>query len=306
MLYRKSSKGDLVNAGIDIGGTFVKFVFDDNEKIETGKIFIKDYIENNDLNGLLDEIVSFLEKRRIKKLGVAVAGLVNKEKGCVEESPNIKIIEKYPLKNFFEKNLKIKVHIENDANAAALGEYFYGNGINSKILITLTLGTGLGSGAVINGKLLSGINGVAMEIGHTTIEKNGWKCHCGRNGCLESYVSSYGLERIFYTLTDRKLSSSAIVNLANEGDKKAIEAFEIFNDYLSIGLMNMVHIFNPDKILLSGGIVEYYPVIVKMAYSKLKEKAFPLSFEAVEIATAKLGEYSGAYGALSLTNQEEE
>ncbi len=294
-----------MKAGVDIGGTFVKFAFEENGNIKTEKILIKHYIENKDIKGLLEEILNVLKNKNIKKLGIAVAGLVNKEKGWVDTSPNIPLIEKFPISNFFEENLKADVFIENDANAAALGEYKYGNGKESKILITLTLGTGLGSGAVINGKLLSGVNGVAMEFGHTTIEKNGLKCHCGRKGCLEAYVSSYGLERIYFLISDKHLSSAEIITLANEGDEKALEAFEIFNDYFSTGLMNIVHIFNPDKILLSGGIPEYYPLITKMAYSKLKGKAFPLSIESLDINLAKLGEFSGAYGALALTTQEE-
>jgi len=294
-----------MRAGIDIGGTFVKFAFGENENIKTEKIPIKHHVENNDIDSLLEDILSVLKSKNIKKLGVAVAGLINKEKGWIDTSPNIPLIEKFPIVDFFSKNLEADIIIENDANAAALGEYKYGNGKDSKILITITLGTGLGSGAVINGKLLSGVNGVAMELGHTTVEKQGLKCNCGRIGCLEAYVSSYGLERIYFLLANKYLSSPEIIALANKGDEKALEAFEIFNDYLSTGLMNIVHIFNPDKILLSGGIPEHYPLIIKMAYSKLKEKAFPLSIESVDIALAKLGEFSGAYGALALTKNQE-
>jgi Transcriptional regulator/sugar kinase len=96
------------------------------------------------------------------------------------------------------------VFIENDANLAAYGEYVYGNGKDSEILVCLTLGTGLGGGAVIGGKILSGVSGSAMEIGHIAVEKNGLPCHCGRNGCLEAYVSSYGLERIYCILTEKR------------------------------------------------------------------------------------------------------
>ncbi len=290
-----------MKAGIDIGGSFVKFAFANDKKIETEKVFIKDYIDSKDIDSFFESILKILKKRNITDLGIAVAGLVNKNKGWVEVSPNIPLIEKFPIVDFFQKKLKADVKIENDANAAALGEYTFGAGKNSSILVTITLGTGLGSGCVINGKLLSGSNGVAMEFGHTTVQKDGLRCHCGRNGCLEAYVSSYGLERTYFLLADKHLSSSEIINLANKGDEKALETFEIFNDYLSTGLMNIVHTFNPDRILLSGGIVEYYPVIVKMAYSKLKEKAFPISLENLTLDLAALGEFSGAYGALALT-----
>ncbi len=285
--------------GIDIGGTFLKYVYEkeENEFLKE-KIYIKDIIQSGNREELIKTTKELVERYRPKTLGIAIAGLIDKKTGLITNSPNIKPLEHFPIKEELEKLLNIPVFVENDATLAAYGEYLYGGGRNSEILICLTLGTGLGGGAVIEGNLLTGVSGSAMEIGHMTIDKNGWLCHCGRKGCLEAYVSSYGLERIYFFKTDRHIPSSEIILLANEGKTEAMEALEEFSEYLSYGLMSILHIFNPDKILLSGGIPEHYPAVVEMAVSNLKEKAFPLPFRDVSIALAELGEYSGAFGAL--------
>jgi len=284
--------------GIDIGGTFIKCVFEDKNGFKTEKVYIREIIEKNDKDGLLAEIEKIVSKFSPDGIGIAVAGLIDKKEGIITNSPNIKPFEHFPIKQALEKKLNIPVLVENDANLAAYGEYLYGAGQNSSILICLTIGTGLGGGAVINGNLLTGVSGSAMEVGHMTINKNGWICHCGRKGCLEAYVSSYGLERIHFFKTDRYLSSSEIILLANEGKEEAMESMEELSRYLSYGLMNLLHIFNPDKILLAGGISEYYPLIAELVTSELKKLAFPLPFRDVTIDIASLGEFSGAYGAL--------
>ncbi len=285
--------------GLDIGGTFIKYAFENSDGIETGKIFVKDIVSQGNREELLKEIKNIVEKHSPKALGVAVAGLIDKKTGRITASPNIKPIEDLNLKEELEKRLNVPVYVENDATLAAYGEYIYGAGKDAEILLCLTLGTGLGGGAVINGNLLTGVSGSAMEVGHMTIDKNGWLCHCGRKGCLEAYVSSYGLERIYFFKTDKHIPSSEIIILANEGNEIAMESLEEFSRYLAYGLMNLVHLFNPDKIILSGGIPEHYPALVEMATADLKKLAFPLPFRDVEIGLSKLGEFSGAYGALA-------
>lgn len=282
--------------GIDIGGTFIKVVGkDENDNIFKEKISVN----FQDKKTFVNEILKIVEKHRPSKVGIAIAGLVDKKSGQLTNSPNLKFLEGLNLKQEIENQSNIKVFIENDANLAAYGEYVYGNGKDSKILVCLTLGTGLGGGAVIGGKILSGVSGSAMEIGHIVVEKNGLPCHCGRNGCLEAYVSSYGLERIYCMLTEKKTTSFEIVNLAKNKDEKALKSFEMFSDYLSTGIMNIAHIFNPDKILLAGGIIEHYPDILEIVREKAKNLIFPLPLRDLKIDMAKLGSWSGAFGALA-------
>ncbi len=284
--------------GVDIGGTFIKVAFKDKNQIVDQKFPIKEKLENKSefLNLLIDIIKSYNPDR----VAIAVAGLVDKKTGLLTNSPNLKSLEGVNLKEFIESNLKVEVLVDNDANVAAYGEYIYGNGRDSKVLVCLTLGTGLGGGVVIDGKIFSGVSGSAMEIGHITVEKNGLLCHCGRKGCLESYVSSYGLERLYCLISEEKKSSFEIINLAKQKDEKAIQTFEIFTDYLSLGIMNIAHIFNPDKVLLSGGIVENYSNVLNLTKNKVEKIVFPLPLRDLQIDTAKLGSWSGSYGALAL------
>lgn len=282
--------------GIDIGGTFLKVVYKDKNNV-----FQKEKIKVNfyDKVSFMKEIEKLIEKYNPSKVGIAIAGLVDKKSGQLTNSPNLKFLEGINIKEEIEKSYGIKVFIENDANLAAYGEYVYGSGQGSELLVCLTLGTGLGGGVVIDGKILSGVSGCAMEIGHITVEKNGLPCHCGRNGCLEAYVSSYGLERIYFIHAEKKVSSFDIVNLAKNNDHHALKSFEIFTDYLAIGIMNITHIFNPDKILLAGGIIEHYPNIVEAAQIKSKKIIFTLPFKHLNIEIAKLGSWSGSFGALA-------
>ncbi|WP_457640002.1 ROK family protein [Persephonella sp.] len=285
----------MVRLGIDIGGTFIKFCAEAGGEIKKGKI----PTEKN-LKSVLTALKKIKADFSPDRVGVAVAGLYDKKTGKLTASPNIKFLEGLEIKELIEEELKTPVVVENDASAAAYGEYIYGAGKGGKIVVCLTLGTGLGGGLVVNGSLVSGVSGSAMEIGHTTVDMDGWHCHCGRKGCLEAYVSSYGLERIYFFLTDQKLSSMEIITLANEGNLKAIKALDEFSGYLAVGLMNVLHIFNPDKVIIGGGIPEHYPAVIDLAVSVLKEKAFKLPFRDAQIKKAELGEFSGAFGALAL------
>ncbi len=279
--------------GIDIGGTFIKVVYKD-KKIKKDRFRYEKTKE-----GFFNTIFEIIEKFKPEKVGIAVAGLVDKKTGLITNSPNLKFIENTNLKEILEKNFNISVYIENDANLAAYGEYIFGNGRESKVLICLTLGTGLGGGLVVDGKIFSGVSGSAMEVGHIVIEKNGFICHCGRRGCLESYVSSYGLERLYCVESGSFLSSFDIIKLAKKGDSVAVKVFDVFTDYLSLGIMNLTHVFNPDKILLSGGIIENYPKLMDDLKVKSESLIFQLPKRDLQIDISKLGSWSGSYGALA-------
>ncbi|NPA58085.1 MAG: ROK family protein [Aquificae bacterium] len=281
--------------GIDIGGSFIKYCGKTNGEIKKGKI----PTERN-LDSVLFTLKEVVEKFNPERVGFGVAGLYDKKTGVITASPNIKHLEGINLKGVLEGYLNVPVVIHNDGSAAAFGEYHYGAGKGAEVLVCFTLGTGLGGGLVIGGNLVEGVSGCGMEIGHTTVNVDGWYCHCGRKGCLEAYASSYGLERFYFLLTDKKLSSAEIILLANGGDREAIQSIEEFSRYLAVGLMNALHIFNPDRIVVGGGIPEHYPVVIDMAVANLKEMAFHLPFRDVQVLKAGLGEYSGAYGAMVL------
>lgn len=283
--------------GVDIGGTFIKVILKEDEKVIKDKVKIEEHHKTG--KGFIELLKTVINRYQPEIVGIAVAGLVDKS-GKITNSPNLKYVENINFKDTLQDVFSVPVVIGNDANLAAYGEYVYGGGKDSQILVCLTLGTGLGGGAVIDGKILEGVSGCGMEIGHMIVEKGGEVCNCGRKGCLEAYVSSYGLERIYRKISNKQLSSFEIINLAKNHHKEAVEAFEIFVDYLSLGIMNIAHIFNPDRLLLAGGVVENYPEIIPSLREKVKNITFPCSSSALEIDMAKLGSWSGAYGALAL------
>lgn len=287
--------------GLDIGGTFIKILIKQNDNIEKFKVKIESKDKSN--SGFLNLLTRIITDHNPDKVGIAIAGLVDRN-GLITSSPNLKFTEGLNIKKIVNDKFGIPTFVANDANLAAYGEYVYGNRKSSDILVCLTLGTGLGGGAVIDGKILEGVSGCGMEIGHMIIEKGGKLCNCGRRGCLEAYASSYGLERIYFELSGVKKSSFDIISLAKEGDLEAIRTFELFLDYLSVGIMNVVHIFNPDSVVLSGGMVENYPEIVEKLLYMVKGISFPLSSSKLTIEMAKLGSWSGAFGALAIAENQ--
>ncbi len=272
--------------GVDIGGTFIK-LFDGNKRWK---------VRTPPSSGAILEAVSDAVKDA-ESIGVAVAGLVDASSGVLTDSPNIKALKGINVKEELERRTGRKVFIFNDANAAAYGEFKAGAGRGSRVLVCLTIGTGLGGGAVVNGKPLLGVSGCAMEVGHMIVEKGGWLCHCGRRGCLEAYVSSYGLRRFYLMLKGECPPSFEIIERAKVGEREAVESLSKLADYLSTGIVNILHIFNPDRIVLSGGIAAHYPALVEEVRKLALQRAFRLPASVFELKVAGLGEFSGAVGA---------
>ncbi|NIA11791.1 MAG: ROK family protein [Nitrospiraceae bacterium] len=273
--------------GVDIGGTFIKF-FNGKDK---WKVKTPPFAEE-----ILEVVSDAVNDACIRKVGIAVAGLVNAASGVLTDSPNIKVLKGINLRKEVERRTGKSVLLFNDANAAAYGEFMAGAGRRSNILICLTIGTGFGGGAVINGKPLLGVSGCAMEVGHMVVEKGGWPCHCGRRGCLEAYVSSYGLRRFYLMAKGECPSSFEIIERAKRGEGEAVKSLSNLADFLSVGLVNILHLFNPDRIVISGGIAVHYPPLVKEARDLTVQRAFKLPASSFEIKVAELGEFSGAVG----------
>ena len=186
-------------AGIDIGGTNIKGVLTDiNGNILCYKKIPTQKNAKDIENGICEIIKNFQhlnsaspdKTNKINAIGIGAAGSINKEKGLILTSANIQAWKKYPLVSIIEKRTGTKTFLENDATAAVLGELWQGHGKNYSNWVMLTLGTGIGGGVVINGKLYTGRSGSAMEVGHTTIDYKGKKCACGNTGCLERYASA--------------------------------------------------------------------------------------------------------------------
>ena len=263
-----------ITAGVDIGGTNTALgILDNNNKIIFENTFetkpeegVGSFVERS-ADIIKNGYLRLENKYELEGIGIAAPG-ANYISGNIESPANlnwgnINLIEL--LKTHFD----LPIALINDANAAALGEYNFGAGRGMKNFIVLTLGTGLGSGIFINGKMLHGENGLAGELGHMIVESNGRKCSCGRNGCLETYVSAGGLKRsVFYFLSHSnekselrninfsELTSKKISELAHKSDPIALKVFDFTGEVLGKAMANAVTFFNPEAIILFGGLAD--------------------------------------------------
>jgi glucokinase len=260
-----------VVVGIDIGGTFSKFGIVD----KSGEVLIEGSIPTR-RDGTIDDFAADLYKAvytdnksreyQVKGVGIGAPN-GNYYTGTIEYAPNLSWKGIVPLASAFEKQFKVPVAVTNDANAAAIGEMLFGDAKGMKNFIMITLGTGLGSGLVVNGDLVYGHDGFAGELGHTVVIPEGRQCACDKRGCLETYVSAPGIKRTFFEImaseTDeselRKFSfdemdSKMISEAAEKGDKLALKAFDQTGKYLGMKLADAVAHTSPEAIFLFGGL----------------------------------------------------
>ncbi len=245
-------------------------------------------------------------------LGIAAAGILDTKKGIVTTSPNLPHWHNVPLRDILVKKLGVITYIINDANAAALGEHRFGAGRGLDNMIYLTVSTGIGGGIIVDGELYSGADGCAGELGHMTIEVNGPQCHCGNFGCLEALASGWAVAKAAITrinnggkssiieLADGRLESvtaETVAEAARRGDRLAADIVAEAANYLGVGLANLVNIFNPELIVIGGGLSKMGDMLLKPARKVLRERAFRLPSDTVRVVRARLGSNAGIIGA---------
>ncbi|NPA32250.1 MAG: ROK family protein, partial [Aquificae bacterium] len=234
--------------GIDVGGSFIKVLWQDGRK---EKHYIKDI--KNDKEKLIEKIKKVLTEGNPEAVGIAVAGFTSKD-GTVHRSPNLPVLDGTNFTKILTE-LGIKGAVGNDVTLGAYGEWFFDHR-DSESLLLVAVGTGLGAGLVVGGEPYFGACGSALELGHHIVQVGGEECSCGRRGCLEAYCSSYGLSRIYKKLTSQDLNDYEVIKKALKKEERALRAVEVFKEYLTVGLMNALHILNPDTLILAGGVIE--------------------------------------------------
>jgi glucokinase len=245
----------------------------------------------------------------VAAISIVVPGSVSPESGLVVNAPNVPSIVAFPLPEALTKELPRPMLIENDANAAAVGEMWKGAGRHLQTIVCLTLGTGVGSGVILNGELWRGIDGTGGEIGHTSVNPfGGVKCKCGNVGCLEVYASATALVRIarellltfpqsFLQGSGDELSAKVIAQSAQQGDACAIAAFEIMATHLGVGLANVVNTLNPEAIIIGGGVSAAFDLFAPRARAEMMRRAFPVPAQRCQILKAECGDDAGLLGA---------
>lgn len=306
--------------GIDLGGTFIKGAIVNAE----GKIVIKSKAPTEHEKGA-DKVVeniaalcrellksSGMKKEDISAIGMGVPGMIDSERGIVVTSNNLGWTN-FPIAEKLTALTGLPVKTANDANAAALGEMKFGFGGAYKNIVLLTLGTGVGGGIVIDGKLVEGNRGAGAELGHTVIEFDGESCTCGRRGCLEAYASATALirdtKRAMEAHTDSKLWEVGSLDAVNgktafdfyEEDEYAKKVVDSYISHLACGITNMANIFRPDAVVLGGGVCAQGDALISPLQKLVNENVFGKDRgPAVKVLTAKLGNDAGCLGAVAL------
>ena len=245
----------------------------------------------------------------VKAVGIGCPGSIDNEKGECAYSNNLKM-EHAKVAEEFRKHLDLPVNLENDANAAALGEYEI-NGNGAKSFVFITLGTGVGGGVVIDGKIYRGFNGVGAELGHTVLVAGGEGCSCGRKGCWEAYASVTALIRqtreaieknpdtIMKSMVeeDGKVSGKTAFVAAKKGDKVANEVVEKYLEYVAEGITNMVNVFQPEKIVIGGSISKEGDYLLTPVREFVAKNDYNRYMQKAEIEIATLFGDAGIIGA---------
>ena len=255
--------------------------------------------------------------RKIRGIGVGFPGPLDTERGIVFNPPNLKGWQEVYLRDILEQEMGRPVALENDANAAALGEHWKGAGRGTRSLVCLTLGTGVGGGVVLEGRVWHGAKGIAGEIGHMTLVKNGRRCGCGNRGCLETYGSATGIITTMKGLLERhhikpkeavtlermgrwaRRSSRVQRFKGSKGPLPALaqRAIRETGVSLGIGIANVANLLNPEMIVLSGGVTNLGEYLFGPLREEVKKRALPKVVEGLRIVRAELGDNAGVVGA---------
>ncbi|MDD5082040.1 MAG: ROK family protein [Dehalococcoidales bacterium] len=320
-------KSDAPILAVDLGGTKIMVALVSS----SGQVIARERTPTPAGQGpvaVIDRLVSTLERLLAEKnmdvaqlhsISMAVAGAIDSIRGLVTLSPNLPGWRDVPLRDMVAARLGIRTFLINDASAAALGEHQFGAGRGVRDVVLLTVGTGIGGGIIIDGRLYPGASGAAGEMGHMTIDINGPKCPCGNTGCLEMLASGTAIAREAIRCAERgqptsltkmvsgklaEITAEKVYAAAREGDSVAIRVINTAATYLGVGLVNLVNIFNPEMIIIGGGVAKMGGLLLEPARQVVRDRAFVLPARVAKIVPAQLDDEAGVLGAAAFAFQQ--
>ena len=249
----------------------------------------------------IDSLRRAYAHRHLLGVGIGVPGFIRLREGVILNSNNLKPLEDFPVREAIAERLGTPVILENDANAAALGEKWQGAGRDVRDLVMFTLGTGIGGGIINHGRVLHGIDGMAGELGHVTVIPEGNPCDCGNRGCLEKHASAMAIVSMakLIRLGD-DLTPVEVAHYARTGDPRAIQIFESMGRALGMAIASVINIFNFPLYLLSGGLLPTWDLFAPAMMAEVRVRSFTYRNSHVRIEQATLGNLAGLYGAAYL------
>lgn len=295
---------------VDLGGTHLRAAVVDHDghiHCQTKQSTPRSSNPANIVRAIVEAVSECESKtqKAVDSICVAVPGTVDVARGSAIKITNLPELNGFALASELERELKRPALIENDANAAAVGEMWRGAARGTRTMVCITLGTGVGSGIILNGELWRGVNNAAAEFGHTAVEPNGGvKCRCGATGCLEVYASATAIVRMARESAQRKVSENltaeGVYDAALAGDELSLEVFRRMGSYLGIGLANLVNIINPEMFVIGGGVSRAWDLFAEHMRREVIQRAFDDSAGDVEIKRAECGDDAGLLGAAQM------
>jgi glucokinase len=303
---------------LDLGGTKFRLALanDKGELLKRYAAPVKPDDPEQTIEAIKDAIsdsLSGINRSTVRGMGIAIAGLVTQDTGVLLTSPNLMAWYNTPIKAIFEQELQLPVSVGNDATLAALGEYKFGAGKGCRDLVYITVSTGIGGGVITGGKLLLGTCGFAAEIGHMTIDINGPRCNCGNIGCLETLASGTAIARFAAERLARgeksaiaklvagdytKITAEIVEKAAKAEDTVAKSVMDIAGTNLGVGVVNLVHIFNPELVIIGGGVSKAGDLIFEPIRRVVARRV--MRDISVRITASALGDNPGLLGAVAL------
>lgn len=303
--------------GIDLGGTKISTALSDFQGNILNNVVVKTKADEGQiavLNRIISTIELVIDKEgisidEIEAIGIGSPGPLNVRTGVIIETPNLPF-KNFNIKKSIEDKFKVSVYLDNDANVATIGEFMFGAGRGKKNLVFMTVSTGIGGGAIINGNIYRGSTFNALEIGHTTINPKGPKCNCGNIGCLEVLASGTAIGKRGQEVAEsevktslknyNKITSYEVFLEAGKGDKEAKKIRDKALNYLGIGVANVVSIFDPEMVIIGGGVTQVGDILFERVRKVVNERCFKVMSDNCDIVPAALGTSAGVVGAAAL------
>ena len=301
--------------GVDLGGTKIYTALVDLDGNMVKEITVKTEAHKGDkavlekLISTIDTVLEGIDINEVKAIGVGSPGPLDVKKGLIVYTPNL------PFKNFnivqpIKEKYNIPTYLDNDANAATLGEFMFGAGKGSTNMVYVTVSTGIGGGAIINGNLFRGSTANALEIGHTTVMKGGPRCGCGNTGCSEAVASGTAIMKRGREAVESKVETSLknydevtakeVFTEAEKGDKVSQDILNDALSYLGITIANIANSFDPDKIVMGGGVSQAGNIVFEKIDYEMERRCLKIIYDNCKIVKAVLGGKAGVLGAAAL------
>ena len=307
--------------GVDLGGTKIFTALANKNGEILNEIVVKTEAEKGEkhivdkIKHSIHHVMKECDKSQVKAIGLGSPGPLNIEKGLIAEPANLPFIN-YPIVDELYKEFNINVHLDNDANVATLAEYMFGSGKNAKNMVYVTVSTGIGGGAILNGEIYRGSTSNALEVGHITVDTSGRRCGCGNLGCVEAMSSGTAImkaakdaisSRVDTSLRSYdNVTSKEVFIEASKGDRVSKEIVENAMSYLGIAISNYANILDPDIIVIGGGITGAGDIVLNSINKEMSKRCLGTILRNCRVVKSDLGSKIGVLGAIALAIMESE